>query len=100
MNNNNFVAEELDSPINNSGVNHAIKRLKNYKSPGVDGVPAEIFKVIFDMFIPILVQLFNKMYDYRFFLLKSGLMLQSVLFTNLEIKINLKIIGELVYNQF
>ena len=73
INNNDFIADELDSPIINSEVNHAIKRLKNHKSPGVDGVPAEFFKVISDMFVPFLVQLFNKMYDDSFSL-KSGRM--------------------------
>ena len=47
-----YIADELDSPISNSEVIHAIKRLKNDKPPGVDGVPAEFFKVISDMFVP------------------------------------------------
>ena len=61
-----FVADELDLPISNSEVNRAIKRLKNDKSPGVYGVPAEFFKVISKMFVPFVVQLFNKMYDNSF----------------------------------
>ena len=67
INNNDFVADELDLPISNSEVSQAIKRLKNDKSPGLDGVPAEFFKVISEMFVPFLVQLFNKMYDDSFF---------------------------------
>ena len=45
INNNDFIADELDSPISNSEVNRAIKRLKNDKSAGIDGVPAEFFKL-------------------------------------------------------
>ena len=73
INNNDFVPDELDLPIRNSEVSQAIKRLKNDKSPGLDGVPAEFFKVISEIFVPFLVQLFNKMYDDSFSP-KSGLM--------------------------
>ena len=45
INNDDFFADELDLPISNSEVSQAIKRLKNDKSPGVDGVPAEFFKL-------------------------------------------------------
>ena len=58
---NDFVADEVDLPISNTEVNHAIKRLKNDKSPGVDGVPAEFFKVISEMVVPFFMQLFNNM---------------------------------------
>ena len=50
----------LDSPITSAEVFIAIKELKNGKSAGADGVPAELFKVISDKFVPILVPLFNK----------------------------------------
>ena len=42
---NDSVDEELHAPITSTEVSYAIKRLKNDKSPGVDGVPAEFFKV-------------------------------------------------------
>ena len=64
---NDFVADKLDLPISNSEVSQAIKRLKNDKSPRVNGFPAEFFKVISEMFVPFLLQLFNKMYDDCFF---------------------------------
>ena len=57
----------LDSPITSAEVFIAIKELKNGKSAGADGVPAELFKVISDKFVPILVPLFNKMFDLGFF---------------------------------
>ena len=57
INSNDFVADEFDLPISNSEVSHASKWLKNDKSPGVDGVQAEFFKVISEMFVPFLVQL-------------------------------------------
>ncbi|MEW8546516.1 MAG: reverse transcriptase family protein, partial [Candidatus Thiodiazotropha sp.] len=59
--------ETLDSPISNSEVFLAIKRLKNDKSPGLDGISAEFYKVISEIFVPYLVLLFNKMYDNSFF---------------------------------
>ena len=53
----------LDSPITSAEIFIAIKELKNGKSAGADGVPAELFKVISDKFVPTLVPLFNKMFD-------------------------------------
>ena len=44
----------LDSLITSAEVFMAIKELKNGKSAGADGVPAELFKVISDKFVTII----------------------------------------------
>ncbi|MEW8546872.1 MAG: reverse transcriptase family protein, partial [Candidatus Thiodiazotropha sp.] len=62
-----IVDDLLDSPITSSEIYLSIKDLKNEKSPGIDGIPAELFKVASDKFIPYLVLLFNKMYDLSVF---------------------------------
>lgn len=48
----------LDLPITRTEVFSAIKNLKNDKSPGNDGIPAELFKVVSDKFVPYLEVLY------------------------------------------
>lgn len=59
--------ETLDCPITESEIRASITDLKNDKSPGIDGIPAELFKVACDKFIPYFEILFNKFYDKAFF---------------------------------
>ena len=57
---NDISDEELGAPISNSEVYLAIKRLKNDKYPGQDGIPAKFFKVASEIFVPYLTLLFFK----------------------------------------
>ena len=51
--------ETLDSIIITSEIRASIMDLKNEKSPGLDGIPAEFFKVACDTFLPYFEILFN-----------------------------------------
>ena len=59
--------ETLDTPITKSEIRASIMDLKNEKSPGLDGIPAEFFKVACDKFLPYFEILFNKFYNDYFF---------------------------------
>ena len=59
--------ELLDAPITFSEIRHSIMNLKSGKSPGIDGIPAEFFKVACDKFLPFLEILFNIFYNTAFF---------------------------------
>ena len=49
----------LDSAILQSELKDVISSLKSDKSPGIDGLVAEIFKCSFDIISPLLLKLFN-----------------------------------------
>ena len=57
----------LDEPITASEIRASVMNLKNGKSPGIDGIPAEFFKVACDKFLPFLEILFNKLYNKSYF---------------------------------
>ena len=59
--------ETLDSPITASDIRASIMDLKSKKSPSIDGIPSEFFKVAYDKLIPFFETLFNKFYDCSFF---------------------------------
>lgn len=54
--------EMLDSPISEEELRQVILCLKSNKSPGIDGLIAEIFKCSLDCLSPLLLRLFNIIY--------------------------------------
>ena len=54
--------EILDNPISEEELKHVILALKLNKSPGTDGLIAEIFKCSFDIISPLLLKLFNTIF--------------------------------------
>jgi len=64
----NDQARELNQPITEAEVLHAVEMLQNNKSPGVDGIPSEFYKhAIYELangdktniLVPVLIRLFN-----------------------------------------
>ena len=55
--------ECLDKPIELSEIVSAITKLKGNKSPGLDGILAEMLKNSLEHILPFLVQLFNRIFD-------------------------------------
>lgn len=53
------IINDLDLEITQDEVHKVIKYLKTQKSPGMDGLVAEIFKSSADILSPILVKIFN-----------------------------------------
>ena len=62
-----IIDEMLDEPISASEIRKSIVNLKNNKSPGIDGIPAEFYKVACDKFSPFFEILFNKLYNSAYF---------------------------------
>ena len=50
-------------PITLDEVTYAIKGSSNNKCPGIDGIPAEFFKLYLSKIVPFLTALFNNIYD-------------------------------------
>ena len=59
--------ETLDSHITASEIRTTIMDLKSKKSPGIDGIPSEFYKVACEKLVPFFEMLFNKFYDSSFF---------------------------------
>ena len=59
--------DTLDAHITAFEIRASIMDLKNKKSPGIDGLPSEFFKVAYEKIVPYLELLFNKFYDKSFF---------------------------------
>jgi len=57
----------LNSPIILSEVKDAIRKLKNGKSCGIDGIPSEYYKYTFDILAPYLVKIFNNIFETKEF---------------------------------
>ena len=55
--------EGLDSPISQEEVKNAIEHLKLNKSPGPDGILAEMLKNSLEHILSLLVLLFNHLFD-------------------------------------
>ncbi len=53
------IRDILDSIISEEEINAALTKLKTGKSPGLDGVPIEIFKTLEKELMPMLTKLFN-----------------------------------------
>ena len=64
---NETTIETLDTPITASEIRNSIMDLKNNKSPGIDGIPSEFFKVAYEKLVPYFQILFNKFYENSFF---------------------------------
>ena len=64
---NEMTNETLDTPITASEIRNSIMDLKNNKSPGIDGIPSEFFKVAYEKLVPYFEILFNKFYENSFF---------------------------------
>uniref|UniRef100_UPI003AF4937F reverse transcriptase family protein n=2 Tax=Thiolapillus sp. TaxID=2017437 RepID=UPI003AF4937F len=56
-------ADELDCPITESEITRAVEHLKTNKSPGMDGIYAEMIKNSLPQILPFLVVLFNRIFD-------------------------------------
>lgn len=50
---------QMISPITDEEIRNAIKRLKNNKSPGVDGLPGEFYKYFINDLTPVLTEVFR-----------------------------------------
>ena len=59
--------ETLDTPSTASEIRNSIMDLKNNKSPGIDGIPSEFFKVATEKLVPYFEILFNEFYENLFF---------------------------------
>ena len=57
-----FQAEKLEGPIKLSEVGAALKQMKKNKTPGIDGFPAEFFKVFWCKLKFLIVKVFNIFY--------------------------------------
>ena len=55
--------ELLDTPFSMEELKKVISSLKSNKSPGLDGLIAEIFKSSYDILSPILLRLFNVVFS-------------------------------------
>lgn len=53
----------LDQPIVLKEVHEAVMSMSGNKSPGIDGLPSEFYKVFFDLLGPDLVLLYNTVFD-------------------------------------
>lgn len=58
-------AELLSSPITTQEIIDSISKLKNGKSPGVDGYPGEYYKIFVNELAPILCRVYNYALDER-----------------------------------
>jgi hypothetical protein len=61
--NDNVMCEILNAPISTAEVNHAISKLKKGKSPGLDGLPAEVMINTKDILLPHLTYIYNYVLD-------------------------------------
>ena len=59
----NIQDESLDTPFSMDELKKVISSLKSNKSPGIDGLIAEIFKSSYDILSPILLRLFNVVFS-------------------------------------
>ena len=59
--------ETLDSHITASEIRTSIMDLKSKKSPGIDGIPSEFYKVACEKLVPFFEMIFNKFYYSSFF---------------------------------
>lgn len=57
-----IINPELDSEITNNELRKAIFHQKNNKSPGVDNLIAETFKISYDIISPFLLKLYNRLF--------------------------------------
>ena len=57
-----IINPELDSEITNNELRNAIFHQKNNKSPGVDNLIAETFKISYDIISPFLLKLYNRLF--------------------------------------
>lgn len=55
------LKELLEWPIEKAEIAEVIKKLKNWKAPGMDGLGAEYYKVYEKILIPKLIELYNGM---------------------------------------
>ena len=57
-----LIDPELDGEIRPEEIRSVIVSLKNDKSPGLDNLVAEIFKLTNELLLPYLVRLYNKIF--------------------------------------
>ena len=53
------ASKQMITPITQTEIRDAIKRLKSNKSPGVDGLPGEFYKCFINEFVPIITKVFR-----------------------------------------
>ena len=54
---------ELDNPVTWDEFESAVKRLKNEKSPGLNGVPPDAFKAMANMILEMVLNFINKFWN-------------------------------------
>ena len=64
---NNFDCSILNEPINDEEIIKSVRSTKNNKSPGPDGINAEMYKETLILILPYLSKLFNAIFDSGFF---------------------------------
>ena len=62
-----YDINDLDGEITEAEVRLAIKKLKNNKAAGLDGVSSEFLKAAEDSIVPFLTKLFNNMFNIGYF---------------------------------
>ena len=59
----NVSQSELDAEISETELRNAIFHQKNNKSPGIDNLNSELFKISFDIISPYLLKLYNRLFS-------------------------------------
>ena len=57
------IHPELDAEITENELRQAVFHQKNNKSPGLDDIKSEIFKISFDLISPFLLKLYNRLFQ-------------------------------------
>ena len=58
-----IIHPELDAEITKKELRQAVFHQKNNKSPGLDDIKSEIFKISFDLISPFLLKLYNRLFQ-------------------------------------
>ena len=58
-----IIHPELDAEITENELRQAVFHQKNNKSPGLDDIKSEIFKISFDLISPFLLKLYNRLFQ-------------------------------------
>ena len=59
----NLQSESIDGPLTYTEIHMALKQMKNYKTPGIDGFPAEFFKVFWKQLGMLILKALNNSFE-------------------------------------